>query len=75
MEVIPALELQEWMAYEFVHGSLSVGVRIDQSAALIAERVTNMLKSEGKAAKFEEFTPRYGRQEVTENGSHQEPID
>lgn len=48
MKRISAYEFRQWYIYEQVHGPLG-GERLDYAAALIAERITNMLR--GKNAK------------------------
>lgn len=40
-------------------GSLSTAERVDNAAALISERITNMLKSKGKNANVDDFIPHY----------------
>lgn len=68
MTSISAREFEEWKAYECVFGSLSVAERVDDAAALIAERITNMLKHKGKNASIDDFTPKYGTRKVDLDG-------
>jgi hypothetical protein len=64
-----ARELAEWQAFEHVYGPVGVEARIDQAAALIAERITNCFaEAKGKKPTIEDFTPRYGLRLVEERG-------
>lgn len=58
---ISGRELQEWRAYEQLHGPVGVEARLDQAAALIAERVTNCLVEMQPRPSQDTFMPKYGR--------------
>lgn len=68
---ISSRELFEWQAFEQISGPLGPYERLDRAAALIAERITYMLsspKGRKKIKGIEDFVPRWGEREVSEDG-------
>lgn len=57
-----AYELLEWQAYENVSGPLGAD-RLDYLAAMLAERVTNMLRHGGKEATIKQFMTEWDQRE------------
>ncbi|WP_438827843.1 phage tail assembly protein T [Streptosporangium carneum] len=49
-----------WQVFERLTGPIDLRVRIDQAAALIAERITNSLtETKGKTPEAADFMPRW----------------
>ena len=60
---ISSRELAEWMAYEQVEGRLGPG-RADIHAGIIAATVANANRAKGRAARPQDFIPRWDRRRV-----------
>ena len=71
---MPAREYAEWRAYEQVSGPLDLRDRLDVVAGVIAERITNMLRSGGKVATAGDFVPKWaeGKRELITDGDDPE---
>jgi hypothetical protein len=72
-----ARELREWQAYEKVEGPIGAE-RMDYLAAMLAERVTNMLRSSGKNESIKSFMPSWDprdQKEEIRNGKPSESHD
>lgn len=64
---ISGRELAEWRAFEHVYGPVGVEARIDQAAALIAERVTNSLVEMSPRPTQDDYMPKYGRRRLLDD--------
>jgi len=69
-----ARELREWQAYETVFGPIGAE-RDDYLAAMLAERITNMLKMSGKREAIKNFVPKWDRKEIVDYGGSPESHD
>jgi len=69
-----ARELREWQAYETVFGPIGAE-RYDYLAAMLAERITNMMRMGGKSDPIKNFVPKWDRKEIIENGRSPESHD
>ncbi len=49
--------------------------RMDYLAAMLAERITNMLRMSGKQDPIKNFVPKWDRKEIRENGRSPESHD
>jgi hypothetical protein len=67
-------ELREWQAYETVFGPIGAE-RLDYLAAMLAERITNMLRMGGKTDPIKNFVPKWDRREIIEYGRSPESHD
>jgi hypothetical protein len=62
-----AREFTEWRAYERLDGPIG-SERLDYLAAMLAQRITEMLQSGGKRPTIKQFYPKWDREEIVENG-------
>jgi hypothetical protein len=67
-------ELAEWAAFEHIYGPVGVESRIDQAAALIAERITNSLTDTKPRLTQDDFMPRWGVRRVEDVEADDEEV-
>ena len=60
-------EFTEWRAYEHLDGPIG-GERLDYLAAMLAQRITEMLQTSGKRPAIKQFIPKWDRTEIIEDG-------